>query len=235
MNPKDRIRHALARVKSCLTGRKAYAPQRINCRRLLMGSYYGCKCICQDIVTAGSIVYSFGVGQDVSFDLEMIQRFGASVFAFDPTSKSVQWLRSQSLPKEFAFHEYGLADFDGTASFNKPRNEAHVSYTIAADGGGQEEFAVLRFPTILKKLGHDRVDILKMDIEGAEYKAIPDILASGAQIKQMLIEFHHGCPGYSMEDTAKAVGQLMQSGFRIFYVSPDGNDYSFVRANALAK
>jgi len=33
-----------------------------------------------------SVVYSFGVGDSVGWDLEMIERFGATVHAFDPTS-----------------------------------------------------------------------------------------------------------------------------------------------------
>ena len=45
--------------------------------------------------------------------------------------------------------------------------------------------------TILEKLGHNRIDILKMDIEGAEYEVIEDIISSTVPIQQVLIEFHH--------------------------------------------
>ena len=35
-------------------------------------------------IRADSVVYSFGVGTDVSWDKEMIQRFDVTVHAFDP-------------------------------------------------------------------------------------------------------------------------------------------------------
>ena len=34
------------------------------------------------------MVYSFGVGQDISWDLAMIERFGVTVHAFDPAKNT---------------------------------------------------------------------------------------------------------------------------------------------------
>src|SRR5262245_971419 len=58
---------------------------------------------------AGSIVYSFGVGDNVAWDREMIRSFGCTVQAFDPTPASVAWVARQSLPREFVFHDCGIA------------------------------------------------------------------------------------------------------------------------------
>ena len=41
-----------------------------------------------------------------------------------------------------------------------------------------------------------RIDILKMDIEGAEYDVIDDIINSPVPIAQVLIEFHHRFPNH---------------------------------------
>ncbi|HEX7718479.1 MAG TPA: hypothetical protein VF389_01635, partial [Woeseiaceae bacterium] len=38
-----------------------------------------------DTLHIDSIVYSFGIGEDVEFDLFLIERFGLVVHAFDPT------------------------------------------------------------------------------------------------------------------------------------------------------
>ena len=48
-----------------------------------------------------------------------------------------------------------------------------------------------RVATLMRDLGHERLDVLKMDIEGAEYEVVADVLASGIDIGQLLIEFHH--------------------------------------------
>ena len=42
-----------------------------------------------DELGSDSIVYSFGVGEDVTFDLALIDRYGMTVHAFDPTPKSI--------------------------------------------------------------------------------------------------------------------------------------------------
>jgi hypothetical protein len=40
-------------------------------------------------------------------------------------------------------------------------------------------------------LSHQKIDILKMDIEGAEYSALKNMMNSGINISQICVEFHH--------------------------------------------
>src|SRR5262245_56805324 len=110
-------------------GRDVRAPIQVTCNRTLLGSEYGGWCVCPDPLDERSIVYSFGVGQDISWDLAMIERFGMTVHAFDPTPKSIEWIRQQKLPPHFVFHEYGIADYDGTAHFVLPRAD-FVSFSM---------------------------------------------------------------------------------------------------------
>ncbi len=42
----------------------------------------------------------------------------------------------------------------------------------------------------MKKLGHKQIDLLKMDIEGSEFMALPDILNSKIIFDQLCIETH---------------------------------------------
>ncbi|GIS18490.1 MAG: hypothetical protein CM15mP120_04060 [Pseudomonadota bacterium] len=44
----------------------------------------------------------------------------------------------------------------------------------------------------MRDLGHDHLDVLKMDIEGAEYAVLDDMLQSNILPDQLLVEFHHG-------------------------------------------
>ena len=48
-----------------------------------------------------------------------------------------------------------------------------------------------RLMTIATMLGHTHINLLKMDIEGAEYTSSSDRLSSGLQIEQLLVEFHY--------------------------------------------
>src|SRR5665213_2396206 len=47
----------------------------------------------------GSIVYSAGVGQDISFDQALIGQCGCSIFAFDPTPHASDFVAQQIASK----------------------------------------------------------------------------------------------------------------------------------------
>ena len=195
------------------------------------GSVYGGWVVCPQALDQNSIVYSFGVGTDVSFDLSLIEQYGVTVFAFDPTPRSIAWVQAQELPAQFRFHEIGIAHIDGMAHFVPPERPDHVSFSLLEDraNGNAIEARVHRLNTIAQMLGHKRIDILKMDIEGAEYAVIADLLHASVTINQILVEFHHGVQGLSVHQTREAITTLNHLGYRIFSISPNGREYSFIR------
>jgi len=205
---------------------------KVQCQQLQLGTEYGGYAVCPTNIDAESVVYSFGVGCDVSFDQALIAARGVTVHAFDPTPRSIEWVKTQTLPESFVFHPWGIADFDGTARFHAPKDPTHVSHTLLEGGNvgtGTVEVPVFRLRTIMDKLGHDHIDILKMDIEGAEYGVLGDVLGSGLRIGQVLIEFHHGRSGVPLAKTQTAVDALERAGFRAFHESPSGYEFSFLR------
>jgi FkbM family methyltransferase len=189
-----------------------------------------------ELITAGlnadSVVYSFGVGEDASFDVALIERFGLVVHAFDPTPKSLKWVNDQGLSDHFVMHEYGIADFDGTASFNPPENPDHVSHTLLDRPATQNRaitVPVKRLCSIMKTLGHTRIDVLKLDVEGAEYAVIDDIQRSDVQPGQILVELHHRFPGVGIRKSTKAIATLQRMGYGVFSVSANNEEFCFVR------
>ena len=42
-----------------------------------------------EFINEKSIIYSFGIGEDISFDLSLIKEFDCNVFGFDFTPKSI--------------------------------------------------------------------------------------------------------------------------------------------------
>lgn len=198
-----------------------------------IGSDYGGWTIRPDRLRAHPVVYSAGVGMDVTFDLGVIERFGAEVHAFDPTPRSLSWVQSQTFPGAFTFHPIGVADRDGELRFVPPEDPTHVSYS-ASESGTDDAIAcpVERVGTIMRRLGHERLDVLKLDIEGSEYGVIADLAGSDLPIAQLLVEFHHGTGGYRVRDTVAAVALLRSAGFRLFHIAPSGREYSFWRPDA---
>lgn len=187
-------------------------------------------------LSSNSVVYSFGVGEDASFDLSLATRFDLTVNAFDPTPRAIEWVEAQRLPQSFIFHCIGIADFDGTASFHEPPNRRYVSFRLAADGGvdgGTIKAEVRRLSTIMNDLGHNHVDVLKLDVEGAEYSVLADIISSRLDVRQILVEYHHRFESIGIDKTNWAVKALLEHGYRLFYVSPRGEEYSFIRSDRI--
>jgi FkbM family methyltransferase len=188
-------------------------------------------CLCPTGLGPDSIVYSFGIGEDVSFELALMDRFNLRIQAFDPTPRSLAWLRGQALPPGFILHEFGLAAWDGFASFTAPADPAHVSYSMIPDVARPAVSApVHRLATIASQLGHSRVNLVKMDIEGGEYTVLPECLSSGPPIDQLLVEFHHRWPSVGVAATRHVIGLLRDAGYRIAHVSPSGFEYTFLHA-----
>jgi FkbM family methyltransferase len=177
-----------------------------------------------------SIIYSFGIGDDISFDLDLIRLYHATVHAFDPTPRSLEWIKSQELPKDFVLHQFGVADYDGFASFYPPANSEFVSFSTMKRGRSEDPTAakVYRLSTIMKMLGHERIDVLKMDVEGSEYNVIEDLVFSNLNVCQVLVEFHHRFKGIGKVRTIGAVEKLGKSGYRLFYQSRSAPVCSFI-------
>lgn len=78
-------------------------------------------------------------------------------------------------------------------------------------------------------LGHSKIDVLKMDIEGAEYDVIDDIMYLDIPIKQICIEFHHRFDTIGVGKTIEAIEKLSKKGYRIFSYSKNFEELSFIK------
>jgi len=212
-----------------LRGKPWFAAE-VSVPSIRLGTEYGGYAVMLDEVQPESVVYSFGLGEDVSFDLALIERTSCQVFGFDPTPRSIAWVKAQSLPAGFHVRELGIAAHDGQASFAPPQNPAHISHSMVAPSAASAEnglsFEVRRLTTVMRDLGHERIDLLKMDVEGAEYDVLEDLLQGQVRPRQILVEFHHGMHGIPVARTEQALRALRAAGYRIFDAQPSGREFS---------
>ncbi len=187
-------------------------------------------------LTADSIVYSLGVGDDIDFDLAVIEKYGVQVHAFDPTPSSIDMLDATDLPQQFAFHPWAVSASDGGLSLyphlRKDGTKSDIMYTMIAEEETVDdaiEVPAYSLSTISEKLGHERSDLMKMDIEGAEYEVLDGLLSSSIKPTQLLVEFHHRFPGIGLEKTADIIERLRGAGYKIFAISEIGREVSFLR------
>ena len=213
-----------------------FAPPRVQITRCMekFGSEYGGYCLDRSMIGCDAVVYSLGIGEDISFDLSLIERFGVEVDAFDPTPRVKKWLAAQSLPRQFRFHDAGIAGHDGEETFYLPPRKNCVSHSLIRAreyGRAALRFPVIRLSTAMQLQGHSRIDVLKMDVEGAEYAVIEEIVREEIPVAQLLVEFHHRLSSIGTDQTRKALAQLESYGMRISYVCPRREVFTFVKAD----
>ncbi|HXH99843.1 MAG TPA: FkbM family methyltransferase [Sphingobacteriaceae bacterium] len=199
------------------------------------GNDYGGFFVYPDILNEHSIVYSFGIGEDISFDKDIIAKHGCAVFGFDPTPKSIAWIENNSIPSQFSFFPYGIDDVTGIKTFFLPKNKNHVSGSVVEVDTISKldaiDVCMKSFADIIKDLGHNEIDVLKMDIEGSEYKILPTILNSNVVVKQILIEFHHRMIKNGAKLTYDSIELLDRHGYKLFAFSKSKEELSFIKTN----
>ena len=76
---------------------------------------------------------------------------------------------------------------------------------------------------------HDKIDVLKMDIEGSEYEVIEHIKKHQIDIKQILVEFHPHLEIHGRMKTLKAINKLEAMGYHCYGRSDSLLEYSFIK------
>ena len=182
-----------------------------------------------------SVVYSLGVGDSVEFDLHLIEHYGLTVHTFDPTPYSEEWMSGLELPPDLKFHKWAAAGEDGSLRLfrriSKRGKKSKVMWTVEGQAGDGSEYIdapAYTIRTMMEKLGHERVDLLKIDVEGAEYEILDSLDKTERLPVQLLVEFHHRFPGISKQRTAESIQMLRGLGYQIFSISETGREIGFV-------
>ncbi|WP_267428636.1 FkbM family methyltransferase [Methylobacterium sp. GC_Met_2] len=204
-----------------------------NINRIRLGSNYGGWFICPDVLSSKLKVnvISIGIGRDITFDLALIEMFGATVHAFDPTPLSIEWVNSQALPKGLYTHQIGIAAAEGEIEFGLPLKDGWDSYSAFNKSRGSVRCPVTTLNGILEIAGSREIDIFKMDIEGSEFEVIDEMSFNDFRPGQILVEFHYNSDAVSKThiDTISRVEKLRNIGYSVFDVSPWGREFSLIR------
>jgi len=226
---KNLIKKILLKIR-VISGKELNIREEITIPKLLLGNE-NANWFVGDYLDRNSTVYSFGVGKDISFDIALIQKFNCIVFAFDPTPESAEWISHQSVPDNFRFFENGISNKDGLTDFYLPLQSGHISHSLVKknNNGRKIKVSMKRLTTIMEELGHSEIDVIKMDIEGAEYEVIEEILENDLDVKQILVEFHHRFKEINISKTKKTIDKLNKKNYRLFAISPSLEEYSFIK------
>jgi FkbM family methyltransferase len=190
-----------------------------------VGSDYGGWMIPSAAVQSDWIVYAIGAGTDVSFETGLIDTAGCEVHTFDPTPEAVDHASRLGVPR-LHFHPYALWTSDESVIMHLPRagsgslsavNLQRTNETITLPGRS--------LPSLMAELGHDHIDLLKVDIEGAEYDILTPTMVADAGVRILAIDLHANVPA------RRAIAFLrgfLSAGYQA--VAREETDFTLVRA-----
>lgn len=233
----SKAKRIIKRIYWELTDNSKLIKRDIKIQAKWFGNLYGGFYV-HPILNKSSIVYSFGVGEDISFDLGLIDKYNCQIFAFDPTPKSINWISDRSLPSNFKFFPYGIHSETGDVVFNLPKNKDFVSGSIIRQSNvdiyNSIQVHMKCLDDIILDLQHTEIDILKIDIEGSEYQVLDSILNSNVKINQILIEIHERFFLDGRRKTQELLSNLKEHGYSLFAISDTFEELSFIKRDQLS-
>ena len=109
----------------------------------------------------------------------MIDKFGCDVYGYDPTPRAIKHVNEKAgNNQKYHFFSIGLWDKADVLRFYTPKNPDHVSHSLLNLQKTDDyiDVKVDRLKNIIENNKHSKIDLLKIDIEGAEYKVIDSII-----------------------------------------------------------
>lgn len=178
------------------------------------------------IVTRGlhadSVIYSGGVGEDITFEQELIRRFGVKIHIFDPAPVAARTIALANT-EGLLFKHVGLAA-STTARFSIGGGTDSSTWLMA---GGSEILPCTELVREMEMNGHHSIDLLKIDIEGFEYEVLESCLKERIPIKQICVEFHDFFPAIPKTKTTQMIRTLKAHGFDLIH--RHRHDHTFLR------
>ena len=210
-----------------------------------LGTRYGGWWIDSRAMGPQPLLIDCGLGEDISFPAAFLQRFaGARVIGVDPNPRSLAYCRARCPSGMEILANAFWTTAGETIVFHLPRGQDKlpkgadgVSGSLDpsheyVEGGERIETLTVDLDSLLARAGRTDCDVLKLDIEGAEYALLEALVANGRiqAARQVLVEFHHGVTGHSVADTQRIVSRLGATGHRLMHI--EGRNYIFRREAA---
>lgn len=175
-------------------------------------------------LSAESLIYSFGILNDVGFELEISQKIGCTVNMFDPTPLTIEYLKNNySDYNKFNYKPIGLWNEDKVLSFYTAKEGGSASAVLDIATNNRFDAPCYTLGSIMKQLGHTgkKIDVLKMDIEGAALPAMIQFFNDGIYPTQIIAEFER--PKKNVPEFFKELDQLnnlaKNKGYEIYLIT----------------
>lgn len=254
------ISRAINKVKRTLNPDIKHKAERVV-KTVRVGTTYGGWVVPEGFINENSICYCAGAGEDISFDTGLAQRYGCNVWVIDPTPRAVNHFDNlkaavaegktfnvNNNPNEqyqikadklhlMHYLPIGLWHKHEFLKFYAPKNDSHVSHSIVNLQKTDHYFEaeVKRLKDVMSEQGHQHLDLLKIDIEGAEYEVIKTILQDKLDIRVLCVEhdewYHHKDDQY-LNRINDIIAQVKNAGYVLVDIDSAANT-TYVRKDII--
>lgn len=190
---------------------------------IFLGSLYGGWSFLEKKNLNNNYIVSAGLGEDASFDIELINRYNCKIILIDPTPRAIEHykeiMKKKGQPKSKIYNNIGKQEIESynlqninnenfilidKALYNKdneklkffsPLNKLHVSHSINnyQNNYSKDNNHIIVNSITLKKILENfkikNLELIKLDIEGAEIEVLEDMIQNEIFPKQILVEY----------------------------------------------
>jgi len=209
---------------------------RLKKARLLGLEHHKPNFLYMDSFTENSKIIDVGCGYEADFSVHLIEKYNLKSFGVDPTQKHISSLKeiSKKTENKFSHLQLAVSSRCGTIIFNETQqNESGSIFedhcNIFNDEIKNYEVESVTIGELIKRIDVDKIEILKLDIEGAEYDLLSKVTKEELNaVNQLYVEFHHRVvKRYTANDTKTIVERINLLGFKSY--SLDNINYLFYR------
>jgi len=173
------------------------------------------------VIRPGWICYSVGTGGDITFDAELIDRFGVRVHSFDPVQYFVDSAASEMRHEpRFSVDRVAVAERDGPIRMQHTHHPGARAVSAAGlfdTTDAWEEFPGRSLRSLMAEFGDERIDLLKTDTEGTEYDLLASLDLPALGVKVLAVQLHHSG---SVKRARRLIAHLDSQGYEPVAICP---------------
>lgn len=148
------------------------------------------------LIEKNSIIYSFGLATNIKFEEKLASDFDVNVYCFDPTPVAVNYMKNVKNLK-LIYQPYGIWVEDKKVKFYYLDSEHPESFNgsitnYSGNANNSVNLQCYKLKSLMSMNNHNKIDVLKMDIEGAAIEVMNNILDDNIFPKQIAVEFEVG-------------------------------------------
>jgi FkbM family methyltransferase len=154
-------------------------------------------------------------------------RDNVRVVAFEPNVRVSRLLR-ESIElnglKNLTLDERAISDHEGPLEFYVEPEVNTGQSGFLRRRGAQRRMTVqgVALGRALREHGVDHVDMLKLDVEGAEAVILPNVLESSLSVGAIVLELHSDAIASLGSDAMELIALLRNNGYDVAELAPDG-------------